>query len=146
MKHKPSPLCGILYTVPKSKYCHHLQNRHGVLKQDCWLVHDLLLGTVAAFIPGSVVAFSVLPGWNGMTSLIFQHEKTEYRYYSSVELAQELDNQKCKYTFCFLTLCLCSSNFRAKHFTYWLGKHLKTPVVLASEIFPNVPTKRVKCR
>jgi hypothetical protein len=34
------------------------------------------------------------------------------RYYSSVELAQELDDWKCKYTFgFFLTLCLCCTNF-----------------------------------
>jgi hypothetical protein len=28
-----------------------------------------------------------------------------------VELAQELDNRKCKYTFGFLTLCPCCTNF-----------------------------------
>jgi hypothetical protein len=36
------------------------------------------------------------------------------RYYSSVELAQELDNRKCKYTFGFLTLCSCCTNFSGK--------------------------------
>jgi hypothetical protein len=36
------------------------------------------------------------------------------RYYSSVELVQELDNWKCKYTFCFFTLCPCGTNFSGK--------------------------------
>jgi hypothetical protein len=36
------------------------------------------------------------------------------RYYSSVELAQELDNQKCKYTFGFITLCPCCTTFSGK--------------------------------
>jgi hypothetical protein len=36
------------------------------------------------------------------------------RYYSSVELAQELANQKRKYTFCLFTLCPCCINFLGK--------------------------------
>jgi hypothetical protein len=35
------------------------------------------LGTVAAFIRGSVDAFAVLPGWNRMSVLIFTARKTE---------------------------------------------------------------------
>jgi hypothetical protein len=43
------------------------------------------------------------------------------RYYSGVELAQKLDNQKCKYTSCFLTVCLCCTNFLGKtlHLVAW---------------------------
>jgi hypothetical protein len=36
------------------------------------------------------------------------------RYYSNVELAKELDNQKCKYIFSFLTLCPCCTNSSGK--------------------------------
>jgi hypothetical protein len=36
------------------------------------------------------------------------------RYYSSFELAQELDNRKWKYTVCFFTLCPCCTNFSGK--------------------------------
>jgi hypothetical protein len=36
------------------------------------------------------------------------------RYYSHVEFAHKLDNQKCKYTACFLTLCPCCTDFSGK--------------------------------
>jgi hypothetical protein len=41
--------------------------------------------------------------------------------YSSDELAQELDNRKCKNTFGFLTLCPCCTNFLGKtvHLVAW---------------------------
>jgi hypothetical protein len=48
------------------------------------------------------------------------HDFTD-RYYSSAELAQELDNQKCNYTFGFLSLCPCCTNFSGKkgHTVAW---------------------------
>jgi hypothetical protein len=36
------------------------------------------------------------------------------RYYSNVELSQELDDRKCKYTFGFLMSCPCCNNFSGK--------------------------------
>jgi hypothetical protein len=36
------------------------------------------------------------------------------RYYSSAELAQELDNQKYKYMVGLLSLCPCCTNFSGK--------------------------------
>jgi hypothetical protein len=54
------------------------------------------------------------------------------RYYSSTELTQELDNRKCKYTFCLFTLCPCSTNFSGK-----------TSHVVARQAFKN--TRRPGC-
>jgi hypothetical protein len=55
------------------------------------------------------------------------------RYYSNVELAQELDNWICKYTFVFLILCPCCTNFSGK-----------TVHLVAQQAFKN--SWRLDCR
>jgi hypothetical protein len=52
---------------------------------------------------------------------------TSPTYYSSVELAQELDNRKCKYTFGFLTLCPCCTNFSGKTVHFVARQAFKNP-------------------
>jgi hypothetical protein len=49
----------------------------------------------------------------GVSGIEDYHHFTD-RYNSNAELAQELDNRKCKYTFGFLTLCSCCTNFSGK--------------------------------
>jgi hypothetical protein len=44
--------------------------------------------------------------------------------------------------FAFPIYALVAQNFQAKYFTQWLSRHLKTPLVLAVDIFPNVPTRK----
>jgi hypothetical protein len=51
--------------------------------------------------------------WLSVSGTEDYHHFTD-RYYSSVGLVQELDNQKCKYIFGFLTLCPCCTNFSGK--------------------------------
>jgi hypothetical protein len=62
------------------------------------------------------------------------------RYYSSVELTQELDIENVRTHFAFYIYALVAPILGAKHFTSWLGRHLKTPLVLVADIFPYVPT------
>jgi hypothetical protein len=62
------------------------------------------------------------------------------RCYSSVELVQELDNRKCEYTFGFITLCPCCTNFSGKTVHLVARQAFKTPDNLAAEIFLNVTT------
>jgi hypothetical protein len=49
------------------------------------------------------------------------------RYYSNVELVQELDDRNCKYTFCLLTLCPYCTNFLGKIFHLVAWQAFKNP-------------------
>jgi hypothetical protein len=65
------------------------------------------------------------------------------RYYRSVQLAQDLDNRKCKYTVCFLTLCPYCTNFSGKTVRLVARQAFKNLNVLAAEIFNDEPTGKV---
>jgi hypothetical protein len=66
------------------------------------------------------------------------------RYYSSVELAQELDNWKCKYTCCFLTLCPCCTDFSCKTLHLMARQPFKTPSSCLWKFFQMCRPERVK--
>jgi hypothetical protein len=51
--------------------------------------------------------------WLSVSGIEDYHHFTD-RYVSSGELAQELDNRKCKYIFGILKLCPCCTNFSGK--------------------------------
>jgi hypothetical protein len=66
-------------------------------------------------LPSRCLLMDVLSGklTSDLTPL-FQLSDSMLQYYSNVELAQELNNQKCKCTVGFLTLCPCCPNFSGK--------------------------------
>jgi hypothetical protein len=65
------------------------------------------------------------------------------RYYNSVELAQELDNQKCMYTFCLFTLCPCCTNFSGKTLRLVARQAFINPWCPASGNFSKHDRKRL---
>jgi hypothetical protein len=67
-------------------------------------------------------------------SVIEDYHHSTDRYYSSVDLAQELDSKKCKYTFGFLTLCPCCTIFSGKPVHFVARQVFKNPEDLAAEI------------
>jgi hypothetical protein len=65
------------------------------------------------------------------------------RHYTSTELAQELDNWKCKYTGCLFTLCPCCINFLGKTGHISADRHYRS-IELAQEL-DNWKCKYIGC-